>query len=503
MGVAAYPGWPTPASFEHLAATRGFLSLAAAQHSLSLPDGAQLLVGDTQSTFSCPDQYGYFADVDTDCRVFHVCNPVSHPNGLRVMQHFSFVCGNQTVFDQLSLSCAYPEDAIPCETARSFFYLNERVGQEDVDIHNENDISQAAPHVLRYAGNWAPTRERRPAPATAPSGPKTRTSLSSRNKVARHANRPSKLSPVNKDDRASRNDVSPPRAEVLNAIFPPPRKASAHKSKSKNAKVVTTRPAGETREDAPSRSPAAGSISLGSQTPPAPRAHLPVVPPPRPTPIPVNDASTKTTISRTHNPTVLATSSPPSPSTDGQTTFTVSTSDTTRLTPREPLWTFTASLPTEAPEMPTTIRLQTTTTNGPTTTGQLHSSTENELVSGRSTAGTATETPDVTGRDDRLVSTTVGPTAITEASARTTSLEDENTTNEETDPPSPTGTTAGFTDAPRSRQTPRRTSAKAKNSEALQAILSVGPRAEGATQTTSSGKKLRRRRVKTPSNVAK
>lgn len=37
--------------------------------------------GSFKSSFSCGDRFGYFADVDLGCRVFHVCNPTHGPNG--------------------------------------------------------------------------------------------------------------------------------------------------------------------------------------------------------------------------------------------------------------------------------------------------------------------------------------------------------------------------------------------------------------------------------------
>ena len=34
---------------------------------------------------------------------------------------WSFFCGNQTVFDQETLTCNYPEDAFPCEESPSLY----------------------------------------------------------------------------------------------------------------------------------------------------------------------------------------------------------------------------------------------------------------------------------------------------------------------------------------------------------------------------------------------
>lgn len=85
-----------------------------------LPDGAELILGPTiRTTFSCDGLgYGYYADPDNECRIFHVCQSFKMSDGSIYNNHWSFMCGNQTVFNQVSLSCSHPEDAVPCENAR-------------------------------------------------------------------------------------------------------------------------------------------------------------------------------------------------------------------------------------------------------------------------------------------------------------------------------------------------------------------------------------------------
>ena len=42
-----------------------------------LPDGSDTLVSNMKTTFKCDDRpYGYYADVDNDCKIFHVCQPI-------------------------------------------------------------------------------------------------------------------------------------------------------------------------------------------------------------------------------------------------------------------------------------------------------------------------------------------------------------------------------------------------------------------------------------------
>ena len=40
------------------------------------------------------------------------------------MAQFSFVCGNQTIFNQESLTCAFPEDSLACADAASLYDLS-------------------------------------------------------------------------------------------------------------------------------------------------------------------------------------------------------------------------------------------------------------------------------------------------------------------------------------------------------------------------------------------
>merc|ERR1711936_1132353 len=73
--------------------------------------------------FSCEGQaYGYFADVENNCEVFHICYPLTDDTG-RITEYirWSFFCGNGTVFDQEALVCNHPEDAFPCEESPSLY----------------------------------------------------------------------------------------------------------------------------------------------------------------------------------------------------------------------------------------------------------------------------------------------------------------------------------------------------------------------------------------------
>lgn len=110
-----------------------------------LPDGAEIIVGSIKTTFQCPSasHSGYYADVDNACKIFHVCHPVTHADGYSETLQWSFFCGNQTVFNQLTLTCAWPEEAVPCNNAPDFFYVNQNIGQEDALFLKDDDVAKA------------------------------------------------------------------------------------------------------------------------------------------------------------------------------------------------------------------------------------------------------------------------------------------------------------------------------------------------------------------------
>ncbi|XP_042242992.1 U-scoloptoxin(01)-Cw1a-like [Homarus americanus] len=87
-----------------------------------LPGGS----GALQSGFSCIDRpFGYYADVENHCKAFHVCYPVTEEDGtLTETAHFSFICGQDAIFSQDSLTCAHPTEAFPCGDAISIFEIS-------------------------------------------------------------------------------------------------------------------------------------------------------------------------------------------------------------------------------------------------------------------------------------------------------------------------------------------------------------------------------------------
>ena len=86
-------------------------------------DAETLLNSPLQSNFKCEGKaYGYYADVDNNCQVFHICLPIENDAGEVIeTAHWSFICGNQTIFDQATLTCNHEADALPCADAPTLY----------------------------------------------------------------------------------------------------------------------------------------------------------------------------------------------------------------------------------------------------------------------------------------------------------------------------------------------------------------------------------------------
>ncbi len=94
------------------------------QSYLFAADAETLLYTPLSLSFSCEGrEYGYYADPDNNCQVFHICLPLLDETETVVLEtaHWSFICGNGTVFDQGTLTCNYAKDAIPCGDSSKFY----------------------------------------------------------------------------------------------------------------------------------------------------------------------------------------------------------------------------------------------------------------------------------------------------------------------------------------------------------------------------------------------
>ncbi|XP_042226607.1 uncharacterized protein LOC121869350 [Homarus americanus] len=69
-----------------------------------------------QPGFSCQGQeYGYYADVESDCQGYHICNPVNFGGGLIQYYKYSFECSPGMKWVQHQQACISSTDAPPCQ----------------------------------------------------------------------------------------------------------------------------------------------------------------------------------------------------------------------------------------------------------------------------------------------------------------------------------------------------------------------------------------------------
>ncbi|XP_011643637.1 uncharacterized protein LOC105431255 isoform X2 [Pogonomyrmex barbatus] len=102
---------------------------------LLLPDNATLIRDNIVDTFSCQNRiYGYYADMENECQVFHVCMPQT-----RGSIRWSFICPAETVFNQATFVCTQTESSIPCEESEKYYALNEEIGKE---VEEEEEADQ-------------------------------------------------------------------------------------------------------------------------------------------------------------------------------------------------------------------------------------------------------------------------------------------------------------------------------------------------------------------------
>lgn len=75
---------------------------------LTLPSNATSIRSDITDNFSCAGRpYGYYADVENECQIFHVCLPVTYPDGQGRQFRWSFICPEETTFNQVSYDLFY------------------------------------------------------------------------------------------------------------------------------------------------------------------------------------------------------------------------------------------------------------------------------------------------------------------------------------------------------------------------------------------------------------
>ena len=72
------------------------------EEQMGLPSNASAIRPNIVDTFQCDNRiYGYYADVDNDCQVFHICYPVVLADDTAQMFKWSFICPEETIFNQV------------------------------------------------------------------------------------------------------------------------------------------------------------------------------------------------------------------------------------------------------------------------------------------------------------------------------------------------------------------------------------------------------------------
>merc|ERR1712055_977381 len=112
------------------------------QEPYQLSSGAFDIFGNVDSRFSCEGRiYGFYANEELNCQIFHVCEPVTYPDGRQETVQYNFFCPLETVFDQSLLVCNHAVDAIPCSDSSAYLFKNEEFGI----IPRRNDVLRVIP----------------------------------------------------------------------------------------------------------------------------------------------------------------------------------------------------------------------------------------------------------------------------------------------------------------------------------------------------------------------
>ncbi|KAL7726952.1 hypothetical protein ACLKA6_002718 [Drosophila palustris] len=104
-----------------------------------------------KTSFSCAGRpAGYYADVETGCQVYHMCDGLG--------RQFSYTCPNTTLFQQRMLICDHWY-MVNCSKAESNYAANLLIGQRDKPFVNdeENNLRTPRPDLLDrpYAPDYA------------------------------------------------------------------------------------------------------------------------------------------------------------------------------------------------------------------------------------------------------------------------------------------------------------------------------------------------------------
>ncbi|XP_060651602.1 fibrous sheath CABYR-binding protein [Drosophila nasuta] len=189
---------------------------------LTLPSNATSIRADITDSFSCANKsYGYYADVENDCQIFHVCLPVTYADGKENTFRWSFICPEETIFSQESFTCMRREDmTIECEESYRYYELNSNFG-----VSTEEEKQPAASAVESEQIDQQPEQSEAPA-APAEPAPEPVVEPAKPVKVQKPKPKPNRRKPAvtyNKPQRkAPVPATSAPVVEPVEAVEPEP-----------------------------------------------------------------------------------------------------------------------------------------------------------------------------------------------------------------------------------------------------------------------------------------
>ncbi|KAH8353875.1 hypothetical protein KR084_009958 [Drosophila pseudotakahashii] len=117
-----------------------------AQNAIQATNPGSLLMQKT--SFSCAGRpAGYYADVETGCQVYHMCDGLG--------RQFSYTCPNTTLFQQRMLICDHWY-MVNCSKAESNYAANLLIGQRDKPFVNDEENSLRTPRPDLLDRPYAP-----------------------------------------------------------------------------------------------------------------------------------------------------------------------------------------------------------------------------------------------------------------------------------------------------------------------------------------------------------
>ncbi|KAB0804733.1 hypothetical protein PPYR_01703 [Photinus pyralis] len=118
---------------------------------LTLPSNATSIRAEITDSFTCEGRsYGYYADTDNDCQIFHVCLPVVYSHTRSQMFKWSFICPEETIFNQEIFTCVNADESIDCMESPKFYSLNSHFGEresETEEAHHVTDGTTVLPEM--------------------------------------------------------------------------------------------------------------------------------------------------------------------------------------------------------------------------------------------------------------------------------------------------------------------------------------------------------------------